>query len=170
MDFEIIQDISATVDAVDRTLIDPGFLVLMAELPKLGAATVLDQRRDDDLMVQDVRYLFQAELSRAVTRVVDPKLLTWVERSTCNLTTHVTECEIRPDHYDGLLAGGYRSTIVGGPTATRRTLTGEIKVRMPLVGGKVERAIIGGLEENAMAQIGLIETWLTGAAEATETE
>ena len=138
----------------------------MAELPKLGAATVLDQQRDDDVMVQDVRYLFQAELSRAVTRVVNPELLTWVERSTCNLTTHETACEIRPDHYDGLLAGHYRSAIVDGAAAARRTLTGEIKVRMPLVGGKVEHAIIGGLEENAMAQIGLIETWLSGAAEA----
>ncbi len=160
MNFEIVQDIRATVEAVDLTLIDPEFLVRMAELPKLGAATVLEQQRDNDVMVQDVRYLFQAELSRAVTRVVDPNLLTWVERSTCNLTTHETDCEIRPDHYDGLLAGHYRSTIVDASSGTRRTLTGEIKVRMPLVGGKVERAIIGGLEENAMAQIALIENWL----------
>ena len=161
MNFEIVQDIRATVDAVDQTLIDADFLVRMSELPKLGTATVLDQQRDNNLMVQDVRYLFEAELSRAVTRVVDPKLLTWVERSTCDLTTHETECEIRPDNYGGLLAGSYRSTIVNGVAGSRRTLSGEIKVRMPFVGGKVERAIISGLEENAMAQIGLIETWLT---------
>lgn len=168
MNFEIVQDIRATVEAVDLTLIDPDFLVRMAELPKLGAATVLDQQRVDAVMVQDVRYLFEAELSRSVTRVVDPKLLTWVERSTCDLTTHRTECEIRPDHYTGLLSGSYRSTIVDGAAGARRTLTGEIKVRMPFVGGKVERAIISGLEENATAQIGLIETWLSGAAEAPE--
>lgn len=160
MDFEITQDIDAAVDAVDRALIDPLFLVRMAELPKLGAATVLEQRRDDDVMVQDVRYLFQAELSRAVTRVVNPELLTWVERSTCNLTTHVTDCQIRPDHYDGMLSGRYRSTIVDGVGGAQRTLTGEIKVRVPLVGGKVERAIISGLEENATAQIGLLEAWI----------
>ena len=103
MNFEIVQDISATVDAVDTALVDPDFLVRMAELPKLGSAEVVDQRRDGDVVYQDVRYLFQAELSRAVTRVVDPKLMTWIERSVCDLATHETQCEIRPDHYGGLL-------------------------------------------------------------------
>ena len=31
---------------------------------------------------------------------------------------------------------------------------------MPLVGGKVERAIVGGLEENAAAQTTLLEQFL----------
>src|SRR6478672_3320137 len=122
----------------------------MAELPKLGSAEVVSQTRDGDVVRQDVRYLFQAELSSAVTRVVDPKKLTWVERSVCDLAAHRTQCEIRPDNYGGLLSGRYDAVIVAaGDGAARRTLTGELRVKMPLVGGKVERAIVGGLEENA---------------------
>ena len=143
MNFDIVQDLTAAADTIDAALVDPGFLVRMAELPKLGSADVLDQRRDGDVVYQDVRYLFQAELSRAVTRVVDPKLMTWIERSVCDLATHETQCEIRPDHYSGLLSGRYRSTIVAVGSSARRTLTGEVKVRMPLVGGKVEGAIVG---------------------------
>ena len=160
MNFEIIQSITAAVDAVDAALIDPAFLIRMAELPKLGSAEVLDQRRDGDVVHQDVRFLFKAELSRAVTRVVDPDRLTWVERSVCNLTTHETQCEILPDHYSGLLTGSYHSAIEAVGPSAQRTLTGEVNVKMPFVGGKVAGAIVGGLRENAEAQVHLLETWI----------
>ena len=162
MRFEIVQDLSASPEALDGALVDPAFLVRMAELPKLGSAEVLTQERDGDVVRQDVRYLFVAELSSAVTRVVDPKKLTWVERSVCDLAAHRTECEIRPDNYGGLLAGRYDAVIVATDGGARRTLTGDVKVKMPLVGGKVERAIVGGLEENAAAQTTLLETFLAG--------
>jgi hypothetical protein len=160
MRFEIVQDLRAGPDAVDGTLVDPAFLVRMAELPKLGSAEIVSQARDGDVVHQDVRYLFQAELSAAVTRVVDPKRLTWVERSVCDLAAHRTQCEIRPDNYGGMLSGRYDALIVVTDGGARRTLTGDLKVRMPLVGGKVERAIVGGLEENAAAQTALLEDFL----------
>ena len=160
MNFDITQQIAGTADALDAALVDPAFLVLMADLPKLGSAEVVDQRREGDVVYQDVRYLFQAELSRAVTRVVDPARMTWIERSVCNLATHETQCEIRPDHYSGLLTGSYRSVIEADGASAQRTLTGVVKVKMPLVGGKVEGAIVGGLKENATAQIALLDAWL----------
>jgi hypothetical protein len=158
--FEIVQDIAATPDAIDAALVDAAFLVRMADLPKLGSAEVVRQERVGDIMRQDVRYLFQAELSSAVTRVVDPKKLTWVERSVCDLASHRTQCEIRPDNYGGLLSGRYDAAMVASGDGARRTLTGELKVKMPFVGGKVERAIVGGLEENAAAQTTLLEAFL----------
>ena len=120
MKFEIVQDLRATPDAVDGALVDPAFLVRMAELPKLGSAEVVSQERDGDTMRQDVRYLFQAELSSAVTRVVDPDRLTWVERSVCDLASHRTECEIRPDNYGGMLNGRYSSLVVASADGARR--------------------------------------------------
>jgi hypothetical protein len=160
MNFEIIQQIAGRADALDAALVDPAFLARMAELPKLGSAEVVDQRREGDVVYQDVRYLFQAELSRAVTRVVDPERMTWIERSVCNLTTHETQCEILPDHYSGLLTGSYRSVIEPDGSTAQRTITGQVKVKMPLVGGKVEGAIVGGLRENATAQVALLDEWL----------
>ena len=60
----------------------------------------------------------------------------------------------------GCSAGRYDAVIVATGTGAHRTLTGELKVKMPFVGGKVERAIVGGLEENAAAQTTLIEAFL----------
>ncbi|MGZ4675074.1 MAG: DUF2505 family protein [Acidimicrobiia bacterium] len=162
MRFAIVQELHADVDAVDAALVDPAFLVRMADLPKLGSAEVVSQSRAGDVVHQDVRYLFQAPLSAAVTRVVDPDRLTWVERSVCDLSVHRTTCAIIPDHYGGLMAGRYEATIVAATGLTRRTITGELKVRMPLVGGKVEQAIVGGIEENAVAQATLLDQYLAG--------
>jgi hypothetical protein len=160
VNFEIVQEIAAPADAVDAALVDPAFLVRMVELPKLGRAEVVEQRRDGDVVDQDVRYLFEAQLSSAVTRVVDPELLTWVERSRCDLAAHRTTCTVIPDHYGGMLSARYDAVITEAGSRTRRVLTGEMRVRMPLVGGKVERAIVSGLEENAAAQVHLLQEFL----------
>jgi hypothetical protein len=154
------QEIPAPVDAVGEALVDPDFLVRMAELPKLGSAEVVGHSRDGDVVSIQVRYLFQAELSGAVTKVVDPSKLTWVEDSRCDLVAQHTACTIRPDNYANLLSGSYESTITATGDGSVRTVTGALKVRVPLVGGKVERAIVGGLEENAAAQTTLLSDWL----------
>jgi hypothetical protein len=160
VDFTLRQEIPAPVDAVDEALVDPDFLVRMAELPKLGSAEVVGHAREGSVVSVQVRYLFQAELSGAVTKVVDPSKLTWVEDSQCDLASHQTVCAIKPDNYANLLSGGYESTVAAAGNGSVRTVTGTLKVRVPLVGGKVERAIVGGLKENAAAQTSLLTAWL----------
>jgi hypothetical protein len=160
VDFTLRQEIPAPVDAVDQALVDPDFLVRMAELPKLGSADVVGHSRDGDVVSVQVRYLFQAELSGAVTKVVDPAKLTWIEDSQCDLTVHQTVCAIKPDNYANLLSGDYEATVTATGDGSLRTVTGTLKVHVPLVGGKVERAIVGGLRENAAAQTTLLTAWL----------
>jgi Protein of unknown function (DUF2505) len=160
VDFTLTQRISAPVDAVDEALVDPSFLTRMAELPKLGSAEVVGHERDGTTIRLQVRYLFQADLSPAVTKFVDPAKLTWIEDSTCDLAGHRTTCVIRPDNYDNLLQGGYEASIARSGSVSVRTVTGRIKVRVPLLGGKVEKAIVGGLEENAEAQTTILNEFL----------
>jgi hypothetical protein len=161
VDFTLTQDVPAAVDAVDAALVDPALLTRMDELPKLGSAEVVANERDGDVVRLQVRYLFQAELSAAVTRVVDPNKLTWVEDSTCDLAAHRTTCVIRPDNYANLLEGRYEATIVASGSGCVRTVSGTIKVHVPLLGGKVEKAIVGGLSENASAQVALLVDFLS---------
>jgi hypothetical protein len=160
VDFTLSQAIPAPVDAVEAALVNPDFLTRMAELPKLGSAEVVASERAGDVVRLQVRYLFQAELSAAVTRFVDPTKLTWIEDSTVDLAAHQTACVIRPDNYNNLLAGSYDADIAPSDSGCVRTITGKIKVKVPLVGGKAEKAIIGGLAENAEAQVTLLASFL----------
>jgi hypothetical protein len=95
-----------------------------------------------------------------VTAVVDPARLTWIEDSTLDRRSHRTTFSIVPDHYRDRLACEGTFTLQPDGEGTRRTAEGDLRVRFPLVGGKVERAIVSGLEEHAELEADVMSRWL----------
>jgi len=163
--FAFDQRFAADLARVEAALIDPAFVARLATLPKLGAPTLLDQREDGRLIRQRIRYAFVGDLSSAVRAVVDPARLTWVEESTIDRERHHTVFTIVPDHYGNLLAahGTFQLEAAAG-SGCRRTAEGEVRVSVPLVGRKVEAAIVSGLAEHAAAEEHVMQEWLDGAA------
>jgi hypothetical protein len=160
VNFAFEQVLPGRVDDVIDALLDPAFVSSLGDLPKLGAPEVLDQRRDGDIVVQRVRYVFTGELSVAVTRVIDPRKVTWIDETTYHLRAHRATFRIIPDHYAGKLRceGTYSFTDVS--TGTARRADGELSVRVPLVGRVVERAIVSGLEEHMEEEARLLAEWV----------
>jgi len=143
--------------------LDADFIAGLAALPKLGSPELLDQRQEGDTVTQRVRYRFGGALSSAVTRVIDPAKLVWVEEVVFDLTTHTAPFRILPENYaDRLRCQGTYRFEADGPDRSRRLAEGELTVRFPLVGGKVERAIVSGLADQAREQEGLVARWLDG--------
>jgi hypothetical protein len=159
--FHIEQRFAASLEKVEGAYCSPALLATLATLPKVGGAELLDQQVDGDRVTQRVRYRFTGELSSAVTAVVDPQRLSWVEESVLDRTSHVTTWHIVPDHYANRLTclGTFRLEASGA--TTRRLTEAEIKVHFPLVGGRVERAIVSGLEEHAAAEQVAVQAFLT---------
>lgn len=160
MRFRIEQRFGLPLEAVERALCDPRFIDRMADLPKLGRPHLLDHQLDDGVVHQRVRYAFNGDLSSAVRRVVDPARLTWVEESTIDCRSHRTTFRILPDNYAALLRcdGSFELRSLDGDGALR-VAEGQVTVTVPLVGGKVERAIVSGLEEHAREEVHLVEEW-----------
>lgn len=150
MRFRIVQDFAADADRVQEAYLDPAFLQAMGALPKLGAPELLSEERDGDVVRRRVRFHFAGDLNSAVRAVVDPAKLSWIEESTTNVTERRTSWTIRPDHYaDNLASSGESRLEPTGASTSRRTTTGEVTVKVFLVGSKVEGAIISGMEEHA---------------------
>jgi len=162
VDFTLEQQFSKSGDAVAAALVDPDLLQQMTELPLLAEATVLATERSGDRIRQSVRYRFEAELSSAVRRVIDPTKLTWVEMGEHDLSKGLSRFEIRPDHYPDLLQGRYTARVEsnGVGEASTRIVKGMIKVKVLLVGARVENAIISSLRELAEAQQKIVEDWI----------
>src|SRR3954449_3957636 len=99
MRFEIEQDIRGAVDAVARAYTEPRFYELLGELGKLGRPEVLDRQEDGSVVHLAVRFRFTGNLSPAVTRVVDPARLSWVEESVHDLEGHTVTFRMKPDNY-----------------------------------------------------------------------
>lgn len=129
----------------------------------MGDPTIVHRVDAPPLIHLWVHYRFTGDVSSAVRRVVDPGRLTWTEESTLDTTTHRSTWRIVPDHYRSLLsATGTYQLEAQGDTATVRVAEGVVKVGVPLVGGKVEGAIVSGLREHAEAEEGVMADWLAG--------
>lgn len=166
MRFHLEQRLPATASEAIDVLIDPAFLASLAELPKLGEPEVLEQRVEGDLVHQRVRYRFTGTLSPAVTAVVDPAKLVWVDETTYDRGASTASFRILPEHYaDRLRAGGTYRFVAAGRDACTRIADGELTVRFPLVGGRVERAIVSGLEDHIEHEAVLVRRWLDSAGE-----
>ncbi|MEY2468978.1 MAG: hypothetical protein QOF21_1676 [Actinomycetota bacterium] len=163
MRFLIEQRFAGSLDEVESAFCSPELLARMSTLPKVGGAELLSQRIDGDTVYQQIRYRFTGELSSAVTAVVDAAKLTWVEDSVIDRATHVTTWKIIPDHYASRLTSSGTFRLTGkSDELTVRTTEAELKVHFPLVGGRVERAIVSGLKEHAAGEEEVVAAFLRG--------
>ncbi len=161
MRFRIEQRFSHPVARVEEAFLHPALLQRMAELPQLGRPELLHHSEEGTVVVRRVRQRFAGHLPSAVTAVVDPARLTWVDESTTDLATHRSDHRVVPDHYGGRLRSTYVTELRDdGAGGTVRVTEGEVGVRFPVVAGTVERAIVSELRRYAEAEAELVESWL----------
>lgn len=166
MRFQLDQVFAGPLDTVEAAFLDPAFLDRVRRLPKVGGAELLDQRTDGDTVHQRIRYRFTGDLSAAAKAIIHPERLTWVEESAVNRRNHVTTWRIVPDHYaDRLRCSGTFTLTALGDDRTRRRTEADLKVSLPLLGGKVEQAIVSGLKEHAAGEEQVMAEWLAEARE-----
>ena len=163
MRFELVQRFDAPADAVQRAYADPDLYPTLVGLPKLGNIEVLDDRSATDRVQLRIRFAFTGHLPGAVTAVVDPKRLTWVQETDHDLVAATASFRLVPDHYpDRLKASGTFRITEAPDGGSRRTVAGELKVKALLVAGQVEQAIVSGLAEYLEAEAPAVDAYLAG--------
>ncbi|HEY1635540.1 MAG TPA: DUF2505 family protein [Acidimicrobiales bacterium] len=164
MRFSVEQSIAAPRDAVEAAFLDPGFYAALGELSGIRPPEVVERRvegPDSKLVHLRVQYAFAGNLSGPARAVLDPDRLTWVDHSTFDRAAHRIEFEIVPDHYeDRLQCAGWYQFEPSGEHATRQLIGGDLRVRYPIVGGLVERAIIVGMRQHLDEEARILERWL----------
>jgi len=158
--FDLTQTIAAPVDEVARAYASAELYETLGGNDKLGPPDVLSRTEKGDTVTLRIRYQFVADLSPAVTAVVDPKKLTWVEESVHDLAARSVAVTLHPDHYADRLrcTGTYRYTATGD--ATVRQVNGDLKVKVLFVAGQVEKALVSGLKEHLEAEAPQVQAYL----------
>ncbi len=171
MKFSVEQSIAAPRHTVEAAFLEPGFYAALGELPAIRPPEVLERRvegPDGNLVHLRVQYAFSGNLSGPARAVLDPARLTWVDHSTFDRAAHRMDFEIVPDHYADRLQcqGSYRFE-PAGDRVTRQLMGGDLRVRYPVVGGVVERAIVVGMRQHLGEEARILERWLrdSGAVE-----
>ncbi|WP_421119544.1 DUF2505 domain-containing protein [Aquihabitans daechungensis] len=160
MRFEISQEFRHEPRAVDEAYTDPALYPTLVGLPNLGDMVVLSHQRDGDTARLRIHVKFLREFSPAVAAAIDPGKLSWVQESTHDLAAGTTTFRFVPDNYADRFSADGRTRIAARGDGAVRTLSGEVKVRAPLVGGRVEKAIVEGLEEYLAAEAALVDRFI----------
>lgn len=153
MRFDVQQRFQADPDRVLALYTDADFYPHLAGLPKVSAPEVLERRAEGDRVLLRVRYAFTADLPSAARAMIDPAKLTWVDETWFDLANRTARTTLIPDHYPDKMTCRASATFTatttrGADGSTIRRIEGDLRVRVLLVGGKVEGAIVSGLREH----------------------
>jgi hypothetical protein len=151
-------DVDDVLDAYGDPTLYPG----LPDLPKIGRPEVLEHRRAGDLVHLDLRYAYVGDLPAAALAFIDPERLTWVQRTTVDLGQRTSTITLLPDHYPDRLqcAGTFHFRADESGSGSRRLVQGDLQVKVLVVGGQVERALVSGLEEFLAAEATAVDVWI----------
>lgn len=162
MRFELTQRYQSAAADITDAYADAALYPTLVGLPKLGGIEVLSHESSKGTASLRIRFRFTGHLPGAVTAVIDPHRLTWVQETVHDLDAGTTTFRLVPDHYPDRLKASGTFRLVADGAGARRVVQGELKVRAPLVGGKVEQAIVSGLEEYLVAEAPAVDAYLAG--------
>jgi hypothetical protein len=160
MRFSVAHRFAASVEAVETAMTDPDFFAELRTMPGVEPPALLSRRADGDRVLLDVRYVFSGDLPSVARSVLGRGELAWVQHSIVDLVRHRTDFTIEPEHHAALLDCKGIYLLRGATDHTTRTISGDLRVNVPLLAGRAERAITAGLVERLDAESEVLKRWI----------
>jgi len=143
--FEREHEFAGTVEQVASIMSDPAFQTQL-DLPDLARPEVVAHEVDGTTRRLTLRYAYVGQLDPIAQKVVGGRKLTWVQDLRIDVATGVGTLGFSADGVGGRADGTATVTITAtGGGSCRRQVRGDFRIKIPLVGGKAERAIVPGL-------------------------
>jgi hypothetical protein len=144
MRFHVEHRFAGPADAVIVLLADPDFHRQL-DLPDVELVDVDDTRSDGDRCHLFIRYNFVGHLDPFVRQLLGGRALTWRQELRLDRTDGTGQLTFQADASPQKLHGSADITIDDDDGGSLRRLDGTLAVRVPLIGGRAERAIAPGL-------------------------
>jgi hypothetical protein len=128
----------------------------LPEFGKISRPDLLERTEQGNTVKLRLRYKFTADLPTAALAIIDPDRLTWVEETTFDLAGLTARIKLLPDHYASKLEASASARFVDRGEGSIRDVAGDLRVRVLLVGGQVERTIVDGLKEHLAEEAELV--------------
>ncbi|MGH2746721.1 MAG: DUF2505 domain-containing protein [Actinomycetota bacterium] len=160
MDFSFEHSFAAPPEAVAAVLLDLDFQRSLSDVGALEAREVLSQvEQEDGTVVRRTRSVLGIDLGAARPFVGDAEPA-WEEEAIWDPDDLRWDWVIHPEVGADLLAASGTIRIVGDGGAARRVITGRVKVKVPLYGGRVEGWIVDGLGRAYEEEADRLSAWL----------
>lgn len=156
MRFDAKQQFDTDAESVIRCYSSVDLYEQVPGFGRISKPEVLGRAEAGDRVTLRLRYKFTADLPSAALAVIDPDRLTWVEETTYDLSRMQATTKLLPDHYASKLQASASARFEDRGAGSVRHVSGELKVRVLLVGGQVEKAIVDGLKEHLAEEAELV--------------
>jgi hypothetical protein len=161
MDFEFAHEIPADPDAVAEALLDKKFQASLSKLGQLSERKVLSQEKDSDgRVVRAIRCVLNLDVNGVAKKFIGDKDPAWVEHATWHPEKMVWTWEVHPEVAADLLEASGEIALEASRKGTKRVVSGSLKVKVPLYGGKVEGWVVKGLESAYEDEAEHLTEWL----------
>ncbi len=153
---------TAPVDDIMSTYLDPAFWTGIEGFSNMAPPELLGIDRDDSAGTALVRikYKVDAKLPSQAARFIDPNDVAWVQETTWDLNELTAVVRFLPVQAAGLIRAEATIAVTSEGDDTVRELRGEFKVKIPLVGSKVEKAVVGDIGTNLEEEADLVAAHL----------
>ena len=148
MRFGFEQRWTASVEDVVDLYINETFWREVSGFGRTSPPEVLEVTRSGDTARTRLRWKLEVELPKEASRFIDPDNVAWVEDTTWDLSAATAEVAFEAAQGAALLRASASVAVVAAEEEAVRRITGDLKVRIPLIGHKVENAIVDGIGEH----------------------
>ena len=142
---------------------DPDFVVGLVAVRDVGEVTVIDAGSDAEHRWVAARFRYDGSLDPIAARVLGSSSPTWVQTYRMTLDGTSGSLVIEPDHHGSLLecSASVTATIDADGQGTDRRLSGALSVRVPLLGGRAEKALGPAIVSRIDVEADLLAAWLS---------
>lgn len=153
-------DFAATPQEVAEGLVDPEFVPELAGLPDVGEVEVVEARSEGDERVLSVRLVYDGSVEGIAAKVLGPTAPSWVQTYRFDVAAGRGRLEIVPESHSSLIDCSADVVLTAEDNTTRRVVDGQLTIRIPVVGGRAERALAPAIYARIDVEADLLTRWL----------
>lgn len=159
MDFSFEHRFDAPLKDVAEAILDESYQASLDGMEPLKKRDVLGQEEKGGRVVRRTRCVLGTDLG-AAKRFLGNAEPAWIEEAIWDEARQRWNWVITPEVAKHLLESQGTIDLVDEGDQTLRKVTGFVKIKVPLYGGKVENLIVRGLEEAYENEAGILREWL----------
>lgn len=160
MQFELIHHFDADLDAFVKTVyFDPELNKRLLKMKNISDRRVKELNDGPDKATRVMFIEVAAAIPKEVRSIVGERL-GWNEVSTLDKKTNTITFEIQPTVKLPLECGGKYEMRQEAPGKILRRISGDVKVKIPLLGKTIEKIIVNQLVESFEQEQGIVKEYL----------
>jgi hypothetical protein len=148
-------------DSVIDAMVDPSFASELAGLPDVGTVEVVDDGTQGTTRWISMRMTYDGSLDPLAARVLGSSSPSWIQTYRLDAAAGSGHLSISPEHHESLLRCHAELRFTPTSEGTRRSMRGDLSVRVPLVGGRAERALAPAIVSRIDVEAELLAGWLS---------